>query len=205
MLRELALTAYLDRTASGEPVPGGGSAAALNAALSAALIEMVANLTIGRKAFSAAEGEMRAAAARAAALRAELAAAIDRDAEAYGAVLAAYRLPKGSEAERAAREAAVQAAFRQAAQVPLEVGRRALELLALGEAVIARGNPNAASDGAAGVLAARMAVRAAVYNVRINLSGIADPALVAALGGEAGRLEAEAEARERRALAQLTI
>lgn len=205
MLRQLELTAYLEKTASGEPVPGGGSAAALNGALAAALIEMVANLTIGRKGFAAVEPEMRAAAARAAAARAELAEAIDRDAAAYGAVLQAFRMPKGDEAERAARAAAVQAAFRQAAEVPLAVGRRALELLALGEAVIDRGNPNAASDGAAGVLAARMAVRAAVYNVRINLAGIADPQLVAALRAEADRLEAEAEEREKRALGRMRL
>ncbi len=61
--------------------------------------------------------------------------------------------------------------------------------MALGRQVIARGNPNAASDGAAGVLAARMAARTAVYNVKINLGSITDEGFTAELRAEADRLE----------------
>jgi formiminotetrahydrofolate cyclodeaminase len=196
MLANLSVTDYLGRTASGDPVPGGGSAAALNAALAAGLIEMVARLTIGRKGFEAVDAEMRAVADRAAALRAKLTGDIDRDSEAYAQVLAAFARPKATPEEKASRAQAIQEAFRHAALVPLGVARDALQAMALGRQVIAGGNPNAASDGAAGVLAARMAARAAVYNVKINLGSIKDEGFTAELKAEADRLEREADALE---------
>jgi formiminotetrahydrofolate cyclodeaminase len=205
VLNNLSIVDYLAKTASGDPVPGGGSSAALNAALAAALVEMVANLTIGRKGFEAVDAEMRTVAERAAAFRAKLTADIDRDSDSYTQVLKAFQMPKATEAEKAERSRAVQEAFKQAARVPLGVARDAVAIMDLGRAVISKGNPNAASDGAAGVLAARMAARTAVFNVRINLSAIKDEALTSELRQEADRLEVEAEAKERAALAQLKI
>ncbi|MCU0559356.1 MAG: cyclodeaminase/cyclohydrolase family protein [Desulfobacterales bacterium] len=205
MLTEVSIKEYLSKTASGDPLPGGGSAAALNAALGAALTEMVAHLTVGRKGFEAVDAQMRAVRQRAAALRAKLTLDVDRDADAYTRVLAAFKLPKETEAEKADRASAVQDAFKQAALVPLGVARDALAVMELGRAVIAKGNPNAASDGAAGVLAARMAARTAVYNVRINLNSIRDAAFTAELRREAARLETEAEAKEKEILALLSL
>jgi formiminotetrahydrofolate cyclodeaminase len=205
VLADLSVTDYLARTASGDPVPGGGSAAALNAALAAGLIEMVARLTIGRKSFEAVDAEMRAVADRAAALRQKLTGDIDRDSEAYTQVLGAFGLPKATSEEKADRARAIQDAFRQAARVPLGVARDALQAMALGRQVIARGNPNAASDGAAGVLAARMAARTAVYNVKINLGSITDEGFTAELRAEADRLETEADALETEILKLLKL
>jgi formiminotetrahydrofolate cyclodeaminase len=205
VLTEVSIKEYLSKTASGDPLPGGGSAAALNAALGAALTEMVAHLTVGRKGFEAVDAQMRAVRQRAAALRAKLTLDVDRDADAYTRVLAAFKLPKETEAEKADRASAVQDAFKQAALVPLGVARDALAVMELGRAVIAKGNPNAASDGAAGVLAARMAARTAVYNVRINLNSIRDAAFTAELRREAARLETEAEAKEKEILALLSL
>jgi formiminotetrahydrofolate cyclodeaminase len=205
VLAELSIKEYLAKTASGDPVPGGGSSAALNAALAAALIEMVARLTIGRKNFEGVEAEMRAAAQKASTLRQTLIEDIDRDSDAYARVLKAFQMPKGTEAEKTGRARAVQDAFKQAALVPLGAARAAVALMDLGRIVIAKGNPNAASDGAAGVLAARMAARAAVYNVRINLGSIKDETFNAELRREADRLEAEADRLEGEALKLLKL
>jgi formiminotetrahydrofolate cyclodeaminase len=205
VLKNLSIVDYLAKTASGDPVPGGGSSAALNAAMAAALVEMVAHLTIGRKHFESVDAEMRAVAEKASALRQKLLQDIDRDSDSYVQVLKAFQMPKATETEKADRSRAVQEAFKQAALVPLGVARDAVAIMDLGRVVISKGNINAASDGAAGVLAARMAARAAVYNVRINLGSIKDEDFTSELRGEAGRLEAEAEAKEREALAQLKI
>lgn len=205
MLKDLSITDYLAKTASGDPVPGGGSSAALNAALAAALVEMVANLTIGRKGFEAVDAEMRAVAAKAAGLRSSLTADVDRDSDSYAQVLKSFQLPKATETEKAARAQAIQEAFKQAALVPLGVARASVALMDLGRSVIAKGNPNAASDGAAGILAARMAARAAVYNVRINLGSIKDEAFTSELRREADRLEAAVEAKEKEILSLLKI
>ncbi len=201
MLAEQSILKYLERTASAEPVPGGGSAAALCGALAAALIEMTARLTLDRKGFEAVRTEMAAIAETAARLRGRLAEAIERDADSYRGVLAALRLPKGTPEERASRARAIQQATRHAAEVPLGVAQAALELLELGGAVIARGNPNAASDGAAGVLAARAAARAAAGNVRINARALEEDTLRNELLAAAARIEARADAGEAAALA----
>ena len=166
---------------------------------------MVAQLTIGRKNFESVDAEMRAVAEKASSLRHKLIQDIDRDADAYSQVLKAFQMPKATEAEKADRSRAVQDAFKQAALVPLGVARDAVAIMDLGRAVISKGNPNAASDGAAGVLAARMAARAAVCNVRINLGSIKDPAFTAELRQEAERLEAEAKAKEKEILSLLKI
>jgi len=205
MLKDLSIVDYLAKTASGDPLPGGGSSAALNAALAAALTEMVAHLTTGRKGFEAVDAEMRAVAQRAAGFRNKLTADVDRDADAYTQVLAAFKLPKATDAEKAARTRAVQQAFQQAALVPLGVARDAVAIMDLGRTVISKGNPNAASDGAAGVLAARMAARAAVCNVRINLGSIKDELFTTELRREADRLEAEADRLEGEALNLLKL
>ena len=198
MLTDLTIREFLKKTASGDPVPGGGSSAALNAALAAALTEMVANLTTGRKGFEAVDAEMRSVAEKAVGFRSKLTADVDRDADAYTQVLAAFKRPKATDAEKAERTRAVQQAFKQAALVPLGVARDAVAIMDLGRTVISKGNPNAASDGAAGVLAARMAARAAVYNVRINLGSIQDEAFTyrAAPGSRPARSRGGSE-RER--------
>jgi formiminotetrahydrofolate cyclodeaminase len=190
MLADLSIRDYLANTASGDPVPGGGSSAALNAALAAALTEMVAQLTIAEKASS---------------LRQKLVQDIDRDSASYTLVLKAFQMPKATEVEKAGRARAVQEAFKQAALVPLGVARDAVALMDLGRTVVSKGNPNAGSDGAAGVLAARMAARTAVYNVKINLGSIRDEKFVSELSSEADRLESEAERKEREILGLLKI
>jgi len=62
MLAELTIKEFLEKIASNSPAPGGGSVAALSAALAASLTEMVAKLTIGKKGYEAVEDEMRAVA-----------------------------------------------------------------------------------------------------------------------------------------------
>lgn len=205
LLKDLTIEEYLDKTASGEPVPGGGSAAALNAALAAALTEMMARLTIGRKNFAAVDAEMRATAEKASLLRKKMAEEIDRDSGAYAKVMAAFQLPKETPEQKAERTRAIEEALKGAALIPLGVAQTAVELMEISRAVIAKGNPNALSDGAAGLLAARMAARAALFNVRINLASIKDKRFTDDLTRQANRLEAEAEAREAEILAQVDL
>ena len=104
MLTDLNITEFLEKTASGTAVPGGGSVAALAGALGASLSEMVANLTIGRKGYEASDAEMRDLMNSARMLRDKLAKDIDRDSEAYAQVLAAFKLPKSTEEEKKQRQ-----------------------------------------------------------------------------------------------------
>ena len=107
-LADLSIKEFLAKTASGSPVPGGGSIAALSAAIAAGLSEMVANLTIGKKGYEATKEQMKDIVKAAAEYRNELIKYIDKDSDAYNDVLAAFRLPKGNKEEENIRKQAIQ-------------------------------------------------------------------------------------------------
>jgi len=205
MLVDNKITEYLEKAAAGTAVPGGGSVAALNAALAAGLTEMVANLTIGKKNYAAVEEEMKALVGKASQLRNKLTAAVDRDADAYTAVMAAYRLPKTTDKEAAARKEKIQDAIKHAAMVPLEVASDSLAVLKLAGQAILKGNKNAASDGAVAAMNARTAALAAIYNVKINLGSIDDERFVEKLGQEVTELQHQVVEKEKEALAHVKV
>jgi glutamate formiminotransferase/formiminotetrahydrofolate cyclodeaminase len=166
--------------------------------MAAALVGMVARLTVGKKKFAGVEARMRGVAAAADGLRERLQQAVASDSEAFDAVMAARRMPKGTEAEKRSREAALEAAMRHAGEVPLGVARDAAAALGLAAEVAESGNPSAASDaGSAGALA-RAALTAATMNVRVNADGLKDEDAAAAWRTALESLEARAaEAEER--------
>jgi methenyltetrahydrofolate cyclohydrolase len=195
------LATFLDNLASGEPTPGGGSAAALAGALGAALAAMVANLTVGRKRYVDVDDLMQAVLQEAEALRGRLTGLVAEDAQAYEQVRAAYRLPKESAADQAARNAAIQSAMQAASLTPLETMRACIAVLRLAEQAVTLGNVNAATDGAVGALLAQAGLRGAALNVRINLRDVDDPAFVAASEQTVTVLQTEADAITARVLA----
>lgn len=205
MLADCTIKDYLDKAAAGTAVPGGGSVAALNAALAAALTEMVANLTIGKKGYEAVEDDMKALADRAAKLRIKLTGSIDKDADAYTGVMAAFKLPKTTDAETAVRKQKIQYAIKHAALVPLEVARDAVAVIELAGEAIDKGNKNAASDGAVAAMNARTGALAAIYNVKINLGAIDDERFVEELTQEVKELESQINKKETAALANVSV
>jgi glutamate formiminotransferase / formiminotetrahydrofolate cyclodeaminase len=183
-----SLSGFVADVASPAPVPGGGSVAAHAGALGAALAQMVAGLTIGKKKYAAVDAEMRDIALRAAALVNALSALVVRDAEAYTELAAAYKLPQEPEAAAAIRSAAVTAALLRAAEVPLETARACADVAEIAAAVAARGNTNAASDAGVAALLAEAGCKGAAFNVRINVAALEDRSLGAPLVDEAARL-----------------
>jgi glutamate formiminotransferase/formiminotetrahydrofolate cyclodeaminase len=183
-----SLSGFVSTVASPSPVPGGGSVAAHAGALAAALAQMVAGLTVGKKKYAAVDPEMRDVALRAAALGNTLSALVARDAEAYAAVAAAYKLPQEPEAAAAVRREAVTAALLRAAAVPLETARACAAVAELALVVAARGNTNAASDAGIAALLADAGCKGAAFNVRINVAALDDRSLGAPLLEEANRL-----------------
>jgi glutamate formiminotransferase/formiminotetrahydrofolate cyclodeaminase len=180
---------FMSRVASPEPTPGGGSVAAHAGALGAAIAQMVAGLTVGKKKYAAVEEVMKSIALKASALRRQLSVLVVRDAESYDHVRRAYQMPKETEADIAARTTAIREALIYAAEVPLETARAAVEVAALAASLAEHGNTNAVSDACVGALMAEAACKGAVFNVRINVSSLDDA------GVEAGaRLASEARA-----------
>lgn len=203
MLTELTVKDFLNKVAGSDPVPGGGSIAALNGAIASALAAMVANLTIGKKNYADSEELMKQIAERAAGLKEEFVADVDRDSEAYDRVFACFKMPKATDEEKAARSAAIQEATKFAAQVPMEVARRAYGLMDTIVQVARKGNQNAVTDACVAMMAARSAVLAALMNVRINLGSLKDKEFALAMQAEADGLEQQALAKEKELLDEI--
>lgn len=195
------LGAWLDELASAAPTPGGGAAAALHAAIAAALVEMTASLTLGKKAFRAHEDVLVAARTEARELRAfalELAA---EDSAAFEAVLAAYRLPRATEDEQRERTAQVRAALTGAAAVPTRVAAAAERLVALCERLVECADPQVVSDLGVAAASARAALDAAILNVEINAAALGEPAAGLQRSVEAGERATATIAAVRRRIA----
>jgi formiminotetrahydrofolate cyclodeaminase len=201
-LTDLSVQELLERLGSSDPVPGGGSASALAAAMGAALVAMVAELTIGRPDYAEHEETVRHLRFDALDRRAELVSLAQDDATAYDAVVQARRMRKGTEVEKAARSQALGRAMVDAARAPLRAAIVAGEVLDLAERIAPIGNRNAVSDAGVAALLAAAGLRGALLNVRINLPYLpADEPMRTSAPAEIARLEALAEKGEQAALA----
>lgn len=182
---------FLDDLAAGTPTPGGGSAAAYSAAMAAALVTMVARLTVGKKKYAAVQNQMWQVIEQTEDLRVELTQAVHQDADAFEQFMQASHLPKETPEQQQARNAALQSATLHAAEVPLEVAEKTVTLLSLALQVAQLGNLNALSDaGTAGALC-QAALRGAGLNIRTNARSLADPGLAHPLLGQLEALEAQ--------------
>ena len=173
-LQSTSTTAFLDALASGSPTPGGGGAAAMMGAMGAALVSMVAHLTIGKKGFEGVDAEMRALLADSEALRESLTAMVADDAAAFDGLMAAFRKPKISEVDIAARREAIQQGLKLATLAPLQCARAGAEGIRLAARAVERSNPKVISDVGVGVLASWAALQSAALNVRINALQLKD-------------------------------
>jgi methenyltetrahydrofolate cyclohydrolase len=162
----------LERLGSADPAPGGGAAAALAGALGAALVQMTANLSIGRPKLADIQDRARDIEARAAALRGQLAQLGDADTKAFEQVSAAYKLPRDDPAQHTERSAAIQAALQHAAAVPLETARLCADILDLAEEAAPLLNASVISDVLVGALLAHAALDSAALNVEVNLAAM---------------------------------
>ncbi|WP_100446264.1 cyclodeaminase/cyclohydrolase family protein [Glycomyces xiaoerkulensis] len=196
-MRKTTIEEWLSGLASEEPAPGGGAAAGLNAALGAALISMVCNLTIGKPKYAEHEQVMREALATAERLRLEAVQLAEDDAEAFSGVVAAYKMPKGTDEEKAARSAAIQKGLVEAAEVPLATAKVSAGVIGLSGKILDGSNRNVLSDVAVAASSAKSALESAALNVDINLTSIKDASererLASALN-EALQAKAQAEA-----------
>ncbi len=192
MLADLTIKDFLAETAGSAPVPGGGSISALNGAIAAALTEMVAHLTVGKKKYAEVEGQMKTIAIEAALIRERLTEYIDKDSEAYDRVFSAFKLPKETHDEQVIRTNAIQSATKEAAIVPMRVAEEIGSVMETIIYVAHNGNQNAVTDACVAMMAARTCVLGALLNVRINLTSIQDEVFVGMMRKKADELEANA-------------
>jgi formiminotetrahydrofolate cyclodeaminase len=188
---DISIEEFLDRLASRDATPGGGSAAAIMGSMGASLISMVCNVSIGKKGCEAAEPALRAVLAESEQLRKRLADMVAEDMTAFAGLMAAYKLPKGSEAEKSQRALAIQSSLRSATEVPLDCARTCAQVIRLARRATEAGHREVVSDAGVGVLGAHAAARSAALNVFINAPALKDRAFADAALAEIDKLLAD--------------
>jgi formiminotetrahydrofolate cyclodeaminase len=176
-LAEMNVTEFAKVLASDAPAPGGGSTAALEGALGAALTAMVCRLTEGKKAFAEHRESILEVMAKAEALQEKFLDVMDRDTDAFMVVSAAFGMPKATDEEKAARSAAIQKGLEGCTATPFEMMVLAAETIELTESLLGRFNTASASDLGVGALSLRSAVMGAWLNVLINIGSLKDKEL----------------------------
>jgi glutamate formiminotransferase len=161
---------FIARVASAEPVPGGGSVAALAGALGAALGQMAIEITKRKKAFHEHANRYSTALETLASHRAALLQLVEADAAAYSKVMEAYKLPK----ESPARGAAIDLALIHATDVPSRTAGLSVEALTILQDLQSIIHPNVASDFQVGLHMLRSAIHGGIANMRINVKDIND-------------------------------
>ena len=184
---------FIEQLAAPTPTPGGGSAAAHAGAMGAALVAMVAGVTIGKKKYAEVEAEMQAIRVMAEKYRKELTQAVDDDASSFEVLMATFKLPKETDEQKSARAAAIINATLNAAHVPLHVAGDSVKVMELAVKCARHGLQSAISDAMSGFAMARAALTAAGYNVRININSLEDKAAGEKMLEELAELEGRAD------------
>lgn len=203
MLIDLSVKSFLDKVAGKDPVPGGGSIAALNGAIASSLAAMVAGLTIGKKGYEEQAELMNEISSFMLKYQSEFIADIDRDSDAYDKVFGCFKMPKNTPEEKNIRSNAIQEATKYAAMVPMQVARNAYHLMDYIAQVACRGNSNAVTDACVAMMSARSAALGALMNVRINLGSLKDKEFVDKLQIEADDLEQKVCSKEKELLDEI--
>jgi len=169
---------FLNEVASNSPAPGGGSVSALSGAIGAALISMVANLTLGKKKFKDEEPLMKEILENASRVKTDLVKLMEEDTAAFNEVADVFKMPKDTEEQKEKRKKAMQEALKHATMVPFTTMEKAVYMLMQYERALGHTNPSTASDFGVGILCLETALKGAWLNVKINLDGIEDESFV---------------------------
>lgn len=173
-IKDKSIQVFLDELASKSATPGGGSAAAVMGAQSAALTSMVCNLTIGKPKYAEVEAEMQALLAQSEALREKLLGMIKADVDVFNRLMATYALPKETDDEKTARSAAIQTVLKDATDVPLDCAKACAEAIQLSRIAAEKGSTAVISDAGVAVMSAYGALKSAALNVYINAASLKD-------------------------------
>ena len=145
-MKNMTVQEFAMQTASNEPVPGGGSISALAGSLAAALTEMVAGLTIGKKKYAEVEDEMQKYLTDLKTMQQEFLHLSDRDAEVFAPLAECYHLPSTTPEEKEHKDAVMEEKLLDASMVPVEIMEKSLELLEILDVLADKGSRMAVSD-----------------------------------------------------------
>lgn len=173
-LTGMAIKDFTELLSSDAPAPGGGAAAALSGALGVALTNMVAALTVDKKAYEEHRELMKQIITQACGLRQGLIGMIDKDAEAFNAFGAAMAMKKDTDEQKSARTHAMQEALKTCTLAPFEIMRCSFSALELTERALGKSNKTVISDLGVAALSLKAAIQAAWLNILVNTGSIKD-------------------------------
>lgn len=173
-LYDLTIKQFLDKTASSEPMPAGGSALALCAALAASITEMVAKLVLEKAKYAQLYVRIREIYSELENTRLLLMRDIDRDAESYQIVLDAFLMPKDSANEIVLRRVKIQKALKAATLVQLDVAEKCHTLFNYIMEIANILEGSLAADNRVSLMICNTAAKGAIFNVKTNISQIDD-------------------------------
>ena len=155
---------FVAALASSSPAPGGGGAAALAGAVGAALGNMVASLTVGKKKYAAVEAEMAALKTKCDTLQRELLDQVEADEVNFLPLARAYAIPK----DDPNRDAAMEEALVLACKTPLRIMELCCQAIDCIAIFAEKGSRLAVSDAGCGAVLCKAAMQAASLNVFTN-------------------------------------
>ena len=199
-LYSCSIDRYLELASAPTPTPGGGSVSAVVATSAAAMVCMVANLTVNKKGLEGFWDAARDLSQQGENVLSELKTLTAKDIAAFEQFMAVYKLPKTTEEEKKYRAEAIQAEAKHATDVPLAIARACLKILVLAEKLAPFGNKSAVSDVGVAACVASGALEAALFSVDVNLVSISDQSFVKELLHERKLL-----LQESRALREKTV
>jgi glutamate formiminotransferase / formiminotetrahydrofolate cyclodeaminase len=182
---------FLDDVAAPTATPGGGSVSAYAGAMAAALGQMVASLSRKKKSQAEHVEKLSEMLDELRKTMDDLTEATDRDAASYESVIAAFKLPQATAEQTAQRESAVQAATKAAAEVPLQVAEKAVQLHARLLQLEDIAAASMKSDLQVARLMAVASAKGALANVQINLDGLKDARYVEEIRGKVAALRTQ--------------
>ena len=184
---------FLELASSSSPTPGGGNVSAVTATNGAAMVAMVANLTIGKKGYEEFQDKAKEILDNIMKIIEKLKDLTQKDIDAFNKYMEAFRMPKNTEEEKEKRKKALQEAAKNATLVPLEIAKTCVEILEEAEKLSKFGNKMAISDVGVGAYIAEACAKAAMYSVDINLPSIKDEEFVKEVSQQRAEILTKAE------------
>lgn len=165
---EISCREFVQELGSKAPVPGGGGASAMAAAIGASLGSMVANLTIPNPRYAEAAEELTGILTELNELTGEMLACVEEDAVGFEPLSRAYGLPKNTEEEKETRAAVMEDALRTACAAPVRMVEICARMIGCLKILSEKGAKLVLSDAGVGVVLVKAAMQGAVLNVYVN-------------------------------------
>ncbi|MDF2884024.1 MAG: Formiminotransferase-cyclodeaminase [Clostridiaceae bacterium] len=195
MLKNLMIKDFIEELSSSSPAPGGGSVAALSAALASSLGSMVFNLTVGKRNYDelgeADKHKIMNSLEKTEKGSEEFLRLMEEDTDSFLQLMSAFRLPKDTEENKKLRVEKIQQGYKAAIEVPLKVASSAFKIYDYILTACELGNSNAISDAGVAALLIETAIEGAVLNVKINLSSVKDEVYKAEIYEKINKLVSE--------------